>query len=130
MDNKLQNDIDINARWTQENYNAIQSTNARVDMLATDVSNNTSRIDNLEQNMDHLRSDMYSAVAGIAAMGAIPDAIVGHTAIGIGYGNYGGKDAAAIGLSSRSDNGLHAVTLSTTFTTKETGVAVGYSYSF
>jgi autotransporter adhesin len=98
--------------------------------LQYELNDTNLRIDNLAHDIDHLRDETYSGLAGIAAMGAIPDATIGKTAIGIGYGNYGGKDAAALGLSSRSENGKHAVTFSTTITTKETGVAAGYSFSF
>ena len=98
--------------------------------MAEDVENNSSRIDNLANDIDHLKSDIYSGLAGIAAMGAIPNATVGKTAIGIGYGNYGGEDAAAVGLSHRTENGRHSLSLSATITTKENGVAAGYSYSF
>jgi hypothetical protein len=130
IDNKLQESIDINARWTAENTTQIQRTNKRVDLLAEDVQNNSSRIDNLANDIDHLKSDIYSGLAGIAAMGAIPNATVGKTAIGIGYGNYGGEDAAAVGLSHRTENGRHSLSLSATITTKENGVAAGYSFSF
>jgi len=130
MDKKLQANIDINARWTADNTKRIQDTNMRIDLLADDLEDTNVRIDNMARDMDHLKDDVYSGLAGIAAMGAIPNATVGKTAIGIGYGNYGGKDAAAVGLSTRSENGKHAISLSTTFTTKETGVAAGYSFSF
>ena len=73
---------------------------------------------------------MYSAVAGAAAMAAIPDAPVGRTAIGIGYGNFSGQDAAAVGISHRTESGKHAFTLSGTFTQRDNGVSAGYSYSF
>ena len=137
MDNNLQSQIDRSTRATRsnqqyaaDNHRRIVDTNMRIDLLADEMSDTNVRIDNLAQDMDHLKDDVYSGLAGIAAMGSIPNATVGKTAIGVGYGNYGGKDAAAVGLSTRSENGKHAISLSTTFTTKETGVAAGYSFSF
>jgi len=137
MDDKLQAQIDTSNQrsaasmdYAVDNRKRIVSTNMRIDLLAEDVETNSSRIDYLEQNMDHLKSEIYSGLAGIAAMGAIPNATVGKTAIGFGYGNYGGEDAAAVGLSHRTEDGKHSVTLSTTITNDETGVGVGYSFSF
>ena len=73
---------------------------------------------------------MYSGLAGVAAMSAIPYALQGKTAIGIGYGNFGGQNAAALGISKRTDNGKHAFTFSGTVTQRENGVAAGYSFSW
>lgn len=94
------------------------------------IARNTNRINALGEDISHLRSDMYSAVAGVAAMGAIPQASVGLTAIGFGYGSFGGTEATAFGISHRTENGKHAFTLSGTFTEREDGIAIGYSYSF
>jgi len=94
------------------------------------ISRNADRINTLGEDISHLRSDMYSAVAGVAAMGAIPQAGAGRTAIGIGYGNFGGTEASAFGISHRTENGKHAFSASGTMTEQENGFAVGYSYSF
>jgi len=107
-----------------------KNTSARMDLMQDDINLNTQRIGALERGMSHLRSDMYSGLAGVAAMGAIPYALQGQTAIGIGYGNFGGQNAAALGLSKRSRNGKHAFTFSGTFTEQQNGVAAGYSFSF
>ena len=113
-----------------DNYDRIVDTNARIDLTNENVASNTYRIDNLETGLSHLRSDMYSAVAGAAAMAAIPDANIGKTAVGVGYGNFGGEDAAAIGISHRTENGKHNFKFSGTFTNRDNGVSGGYSYNF
>ena len=113
-----------------DNYDRIVDTNARIDLTNENVASNTYRIDNLETGLSHLRSDMYSAVAGAAAMAAIPDANLGQTAVGVGYGNFGGEDAAAIGISHRTENGKHNFKFSGTFTNRDNGVSGGYSYNF
>ena len=113
-----------------DNYDRIVDTNARIDLTNENVASNTYRIDNLETGLSHLRSDMYSAVAGAAAMAAIPDANLGKTAVGVGYGNFGGEDAAAIGISHRTENGKHNFKFSGTFTNSDNGVSGGYSYNF
>ena len=92
------------------------------------IQNNNSRIDAMEEDISHLRSDMYSGMSAVAAMGAIPQALDGKTSIGVGYGHFGGEDAAAIGISTR--RGAHAFNLSGSFTAEENGVSVGYSLSF
>jgi hypothetical protein len=107
-----------------------ENSNARMNLMQDDIDLNTQRIGRLENDMSHLRNDMYSGLAGVAAMGAIPYALQGQTAVGIGYGNFGGQDAAALGISKRSDNGKHAFTFSGTFTEQQNGVAAGYSFSF
>lgn len=80
--------------------------------------------------MDYLRDDMYSAVAGAAAIASIPDANWGKTAIGVGYGNWGGQNAAAVGISRRTEDGKHNFKFSGTISDGAKGVSGGYSYNF
>jgi autotransporter adhesin len=122
--------LDVHANAIMGNYTRIEDTNARIDLLADDVASNTNRINSLEGNLAYLTDEMYSGMSAVSAMGAIPDAPVGRTAIGVGYGNFGGQNAAALGMSHRSETGRHAFTLSGTFTQRENGVAAGYSFSF
>ena len=42
----------------------------------------------------------------------------------------GGEDAAAIGISHRTENGKHNFKFSGTFTNSDNGVSGGYSYNF
>jgi len=92
------------------------------------AENNSARIDGLSDDISYLRDDMYSGMSAVAAMGAIPQALEGQTSVGVGYGNFGGRDAAAIGISTR--RGAHAFNLSGSFTAEQNGVSAGYSFSF
>jgi len=84
----------------------------------------------LRNLIDELASDANAGLAGVAAMSSIPEALAGRTAVGIGYGNWGGESAIALGFSTRSEDGDHAFTLSGTQAGDETGVSAGYSFSF
>ena len=130
VDAELAEEILIAQTEIGHNQTRISDTNKRIDLLTNQVVNNTNRIDNLEENVTHLRSEMYSAIAGSSAMAAIPDALPGGYSVGVGYGNFSGEDAAALGVSTRSSDGRHAFTFSGTITEQENGFAAGYSFSF
>lgn len=130
MDERIQAQVDANRTDINANYNRIVDTNARIDLLDNQVAEHEMRINGLAEDISHLRSDMYSGLAGVAAMGAIPEARSGSTSIGIGYGNFGGTEAGAFGISHRSESGKHAFKLSGTITQRENGFSAGYSYSF
>ena len=107
----------------------------RMDIHANEIignfirtENNSARIDGLSDDISYLRDDMYSGMSAVAAMGAIPQALDGQTSVGVGYGNFAGQDAAAIGISTR--RGAHAFNLNGSFTAEQNGVSAGYSFSF
>ena len=107
----------------------------RMDIHANEIignfirtENNSARIDGLSDDISYLRDDMYSGMSAVAAMGAIPQAMDGQTSVGVGYGNFAGQDAAAIGISTR--RGAHAFNLNGSFTAEQNGVSAGYSFSF
>lgn len=106
--------LDTHANEIIGNYIRIQNTNDRIDFLGEDIS--------------YLRSELYSGMSAVSAMGAIPQALDGQTSIGVGYGHFGGENAAAIGISTR--RGAHAFTLQGSVTSEENGVSAGYSFSF
>ena len=110
--------------------NEIDNTNRQVEVLGSQVMSNTSRIESLEGGMRHLKSEVYSAVAGVSAMAAIPAAGAGNYSVGVGYGNYGGENAAALGASYRDKSGAHAFTFSASATSHDNGFAAGYAFSF
>ena len=122
--------LDVHANEIIANYMRIENTNARIDLLQEDVLNNTARIDALEGDMSHLRNELYSGMSAVAAMGAIPEAAVGRTAVGVGYGTFGGQDAIAFGVAHRTENGKHAFKLTGSYSANENGVSAGYSFSF
>lgn len=111
-------------------WEAVDDLNGRVNLLGDQVTNNTVRIESIERSVEELRDEVNAGLAGVAAMGSIPTALAGQTSVGVGYGNWAGESAFALGASTRSKNGRHAFTASGTTTNESTGFSAGYSFSF
>lgn len=111
-------------------WEAVDDLNGRVNLLGDQVTNNTVRIESIERSVEELRDEVNAGLAGVAAMGSIPTALAGQTSVGVGYGNWAGESAFALGASTRSENGRHAFTASGTTTNESTGFSAGYSFSF
>jgi hypothetical protein len=111
-------------------WEAVDDLNGRVNLLGDQVTNNTVRLESIERSVEELRDEVNAGLAGVAAMGSIPTALAGRTSVGVGYGNWAGESAFAVGASTRSENGRHAFTASGTTTNESAGFSAGYSFSF
>jgi trimeric autotransporter adhesin len=55
----------------------------------------------LQNSISNLHEDAFSGIASVAALAAIPDPSPGkRNSLGIGYGNYKGENAVALGYKS------------------------------
>jgi autotransporter adhesin len=60
------------------------------------------RTNQLQNSIDSAARNAYSGIAAATALGMIPDVDMGKTlAVGIGYGQYKGYSASAIGMNAR-----------------------------
>lgn len=108
--------IDINrsnieavTSYAQQNRSDIKVNSARIDQNSARIDKNATDIKDLRQDFESLSKDYYSfkektngAIAGVAAMGQIPQPYgVGNAMIGAGVGAYDGEQAIAVGLGYR-----------------------------
>ena len=105
----------------------VKDNSYRIDQNAKAIQENSRRIDDLD--------DKYSnAMAASNALGGLPQAMTpGKTMFTAGLGNYGNKQALAVGYSTISDNKRHIVKLgvATNFSgNKKLSASVSYGYEF
>lgn len=73
---------------------------------------------------------LNSGLAAVAAIGMIPDALDGHTAIGMGFTNYRGIEGIAVGVTHKVDNLTLKGAVSTSSGARDGVIGFGASASF
>lgn len=75
-------------------------------------------------------SRLSGGLAAVAAIGMIPDALDGHTAVGIGFTNYRGVEGLAVGLTHKVDKLTLKGAVSTSSGARDAIIGFGASASF
>ena len=90
----------------------------------------TSSENRLSKKVTSLKSDAFSGIAAVAALAAIPAPAPGrHSSIGIGYGNYKGENAIAVGYKADITESLQlSAGLAHSNSDVTTNVGVGWSW--
>jgi autotransporter adhesin len=103
-----------------------------VNQLNSAIAGEQRQINNLHNEMDDNRRDLYGAVAGAIAMSSLPQAYLpGKSMAAAGLGNSGGESALAVGVSTLSDNGRWVMKLNGSVNTRSNyGVGVGVGFQF
>lgn len=93
------------------------------------VTNTTSTVTNNYENVfDDNR--LVGGIAATAAIGMIPDAFDGRTAIGMGFTNYRGVEGIAIGVTHKVEGLNLKASLATSSGARDTVIGFGASTSF
>ncbi|MDT8440524.1 MAG: YadA-like family protein, partial [Desulfuromonadales bacterium] len=92
-----------------DGVNAHDAVNVR--QLQQVYATTSNRIDRLDQRVKDLRKESFAGIASVAALAAIPDPKAGRkNSLGVGYGNYKGENALAIGFKSDVSENLRLTT--------------------
>lgn len=104
-------------------------TNVADGIRPTDAVN-VRQLARTEQRISNLREDSFSGIASVAALAAIPDPSPGkRNSLGIGYGNYKGENAVALGYKSEITSNIR-VTAGVAYSSNNvtTNAGVGFSW--
>jgi len=106
-------------------YDAVNKS--QLDQVNTNLN---TRIDGVNNRINHLQDRVYGGIAGVAAMASIPAPRAGHNySIGIGYGNFGNQNAMAFGGKANiADNFQVAANLGYGSSNLSVGVGAGFSW--
>ncbi|VEB24241.1 YadA-like family protein [Avibacterium volantium] len=114
----------------------INAGNQRVTNVADGVADmdavNMRQLNRLSNRIDRVERKANAGVAGaLAVAGLVQTSRPGRSNIAVGVGHYGGENAIAVGVSTRSDNGKIGVRLSgTTSTRGDVGGAFSVGYEW
>lgn len=92
-----------------DGVSAYDAVNVR--QLQQVYSNTNRRFDLVDQRVKDLRKESFAGIASVAALAAIPDPKPGRkNSVGVGYGNYKGENALAVGFKSDVSENLRLTT--------------------
>ena len=122
--------IDTNSQYINDNTAAISNNASRIATNEENIKANSLAIDDLYNQVDDLRDDMYSGVAAAIAIGSLPDAPAGKSGFVGGYGNYAGSgNAFAVGYSFTTEDSNWKGKAGASFDSAgEVGISAGIGY--
>lgn len=111
---------------------AFQNTATGDPTRVTGVANGSAAFDAVNvRQLNALDKKMDSGLASVAALAAIPCPVTGkNTAIGVGFGNYGGESALAVGIKANIPKSNISVGAGVGFSSNNTATNLGVSFSF
>ena len=97
---------------------------------AVNVSQLNSQISSVNRHIDNVAKKSYGGIASVAALAGIPGPIDNKRfSLGIGYGNYAGENAVALGAKANLLNSV-GLTLGLGFSNSRTAASMGAGFSW
>jgi autotransporter adhesin len=111
-----------------DGVNATDAVN--VQQLQQFSASTSGAINRLDSRIDNLSRDAFTGIAAVAAIAGIPAPAQGkRTSLGIGYGNYKGENAIAVGFKSDITDNIRITTaIAHSNSDVTTSAGVGWSW--
>ena len=104
--------INTNTATISENRKQINTNTANIEMVRSDIQNMNNRVDNLNDQINHIDKKMASGLASVAAMTMVDmaKASAGTVNVGAAVGGFNGTHAVAVGVGYAPTDSLNITT--------------------
>ncbi|WP_101474373.1 YadA-like family protein [Fusobacterium sp.] len=104
--------INTNTANISENRKQINTNTANIEMVRSDIQNMNNRVDNLNDQINHIDKKMASGLASVAAMTMVDmaKASAGTVNVGAAVGGFNGTHAVAVGVGYAPTDSLNITT--------------------